>query len=157
MLSDYVSHRSGARAREGAPTRRKGPISTRCIDLSPPMTEACVGPSGAREGRLTSGSWKTVPPKMGRCAGCAMPSRPAVDGRSNSASFTKGTSTTNMSDVFAGNWTRRSSGRVSVSPSRPLTERYAELGQNGIIAHWRGDVALTRPRAFSAYRYLKSN
>jgi hypothetical protein len=32
-----------------------------------------------------------------------------------------------------------------------LTGRYAELGQIGIVAHWRGDVQLDRPRAFAAW------
>jgi len=36
-----------------------------------------------------------------------------------------------------------------------LVERYAELGQVGIIAHWRGDVGVARPRAFAVYRYLQ--
>jgi HK97 family phage major capsid protein len=73
------------------------------------------------------------------------------------ASFTQGTSTTNMSDVFVGDWTQLIIGQRLDFTVQTLVERYAELGQIGIIAHWRGDVALTRPRAFSVYRYLKSN
>jgi HK97 family phage major capsid protein len=73
------------------------------------------------------------------------------------ASFTQGTSTTNMSDVFAGDWTQLIIGQRLGLTVQTLVERYAELGQIGIIAHWRGDIALTRPRAFSVYRYLKSN
>jgi HK97 family phage major capsid protein len=73
------------------------------------------------------------------------------------ASFTQGTSTTNMSDVFVGDWTQLIIGQRLDFTVQTLVERYAELGQVGIIAHWRGDVGLTRPRAFSVYRYLKSN
>jgi len=73
------------------------------------------------------------------------------------ASFTQGTSTTNMSDVFAGDWTLLLIGQRLDFTVQTLVERYAELGQIGIIAHWRGDIGLTRPRAFSVHRYLKSN
>jgi HK97 family phage major capsid protein len=73
------------------------------------------------------------------------------------ASFTQGTSTTNMSDVFAGDWRQMIIGQRLGFTVQTLVERYAENGQIGIVAHWRGDVALTRPRAFSVYRYLKSN
>jgi HK97 family phage major capsid protein len=73
------------------------------------------------------------------------------------ASFTQGTATTSMSDVFAGDWTQMIIGQRFGFTIQTLVERYAELGQIGILAHWRGDVALTRPRAFSVYRYLKSN
>lgn len=73
------------------------------------------------------------------------------------ASFTQGTSTTNMSDVFVGDWTQLIIGQRLDFTVQTLVERYAELGQIGIIAHWRGDIGLTRPRAFSVYRYLKSN
>ena len=73
------------------------------------------------------------------------------------ASFTQGTSTTNMSDLFVGDWTQLIVGQRLDFTVQTLVERYAELGQIGIIAHWRGDTGLTRPRAFSVYRYLKSN
>jgi HK97 family phage major capsid protein len=73
------------------------------------------------------------------------------------ASFTQGTSTTNMTDVFAGDWTQLIIGQRLDLTVQTLVERYAELGQVGIICHWRGDVALARPRAFSVYRYIKSN
>ena len=62
-----------------------------------------------------------------------------------------------MSDVFAGDWRQLIIGQRLGFTVQTLVERYAELGQIGIVAHWRGDVALTRPRAFSVYRYLKSN
>jgi HK97 family phage major capsid protein len=73
------------------------------------------------------------------------------------ASFTQGTGTTNMSDVFVGDWTQLIIGQRLDVTVQTLVERYAELGQVGIVVHWRGDVAPARPRAFSAYRYLKSN
>jgi HK97 family phage major capsid protein len=73
------------------------------------------------------------------------------------ANFTQGTSTTNMTDVFAGDWTQLLIGQRLDLSVQTLVERYAELGQVGIIAHWRGDVAPARPRAFAVYRYLKSN
>jgi HK97 family phage major capsid protein len=73
------------------------------------------------------------------------------------ASFTQGTATTSMSDVFAGDFSQLIIGQRLGFTVQTLTERYAELGQVGIIAHWRGDVGITRPRAFSVYRYLKSN
>jgi HK97 family phage major capsid protein len=73
------------------------------------------------------------------------------------ASFTQGTATTSMSDVFAGYWSQLTIGQRLGFTVQTLVERYAENGQIGILAHWRGDVALVRPRAFAAYRYLKSN
>jgi HK97 family phage major capsid protein len=73
------------------------------------------------------------------------------------ASFTQGTSTTNMTDVFAGDFGQLIIGQRLDFTVQTLVERYAELGQVGIIAHWRGDVGLARPRAFAVYRYLKSN
>jgi HK97 family phage major capsid protein len=62
-----------------------------------------------------------------------------------------------MSDVFAGDWRQLIIGQRLDLQVQTLVERYAELGPIGIVAHWRGDVALTWPRAFSVYRYLKSN
>jgi HK97 family phage major capsid protein len=73
------------------------------------------------------------------------------------AGFTQGTSTTNMSDVFAGDFSQLIIGQRLDLTVQTLVERYAELGQVGIIAHWRGDVGLARPRAFAVYRYLKGN
>ena len=36
-----------------------------------------------------------------------------------------------------------------------LTERYAELGQVGIVANWRGDVQVAWAKAFSVYKCLQ--
>lgn len=36
-----------------------------------------------------------------------------------------------------------------------LKEEYADTGQIGIVAHWRGDVAPARPAAFAVYRAIQ--
>jgi predicted phage gp36 major capsid-like protein len=61
------------------------------------------------------------------------------------ASFTQGTSTTNMSDVSVGDWTQLIIGQRLDFTVQTLLERYAELGQVGIVARWRAG-ALTSPR-----------
>jgi HK97 family phage major capsid protein len=60
-----------------------------------------------------------------------------------------------MSDLFVGDFTQLLIGQRLGLTVQTLVERYAELGQVGIIAHWRGDIQLARPRSFSVYRYLK--
>jgi HK97 family phage major capsid protein len=60
-----------------------------------------------------------------------------------------------MSDLFVGDFQQLLIGQRLGLSVQTLVERYAELGQVGIIAHWRGDVQLARPRAFSVYRFLK--
>jgi HK97 family phage major capsid protein len=70
-------------------------------------------------------------------------------------SFTQGTMTNRATDLFIGDWTQLIIGQRLELTVQTLTERYAELGQVGIIAHWRGDVAPARPRAFAVYRYLQ--
>jgi HK97 family phage major capsid protein len=70
-------------------------------------------------------------------------------------SFTQGTMTTRATDLFVGDWSQLLIGQRLDLTVQTLVERYAELGQIGIIAHWRGDVALARPRAFAVYRYLQ--
>ncbi|MET9734970.1 phage major capsid protein [Streptomyces sp. NPDC006458] len=69
--------------------------------------------------------------------------------------MTPGTGTT-MADLFAGDFTQPLIGQRLDLTIQTLTERYAENGQVGIVAHWRGDVQLARPRAFAVYRYLKA-
>jgi len=69
--------------------------------------------------------------------------------------MTQGTSTTNQTDVFAGDWSQLITGQRLGFTVQTLVERYAELGQIGIVAHWRGDIGITRPRAFAVWRYLK--
>jgi HK97 family phage major capsid protein len=70
-------------------------------------------------------------------------------------SFTQGTMTTRATDLFVGDWSQLLIGQRLQFVVQTLTERYAELGQIGIIAHWRGDVGVARPRAFAVYRYLQ--
>jgi HK97 family phage major capsid protein len=70
-------------------------------------------------------------------------------------SFTQGTMTNVATDLFAGDWTQLLIGQRLDLIVQTLTERYAENGQIGIVAHWRGDVGLARPRAFAVYRYLQ--
>ena len=53
------------------------------------------------------------------------------------ASFTQGTATTSMSDVFAGDWRQLIIGQRLGFTVQTLVERYAELRQIGIVAHWR--------------------
>ncbi len=69
--------------------------------------------------------------------------------------FTQGTMTTRATDLFVGDWSQLLIGQRLQFVVQTLTERYAELGQIGIIAHWRGDVGVARPRAFAVYRYLQ--
>lgn len=70
-------------------------------------------------------------------------------------SYTQGTMTGRATDVFAGDWSQLLIGQRLGLTIQTLTERYAENGQIGIVAHWRGDVALARPRAFAVYRALQ--
>lgn len=70
-------------------------------------------------------------------------------------SFTQGTMTTRATDLFVGDWRQLLIGQRLRFTVQTLVERYAELGQIGVIAHWRGDVGLARPRAFAVYRYLQ--
>lgn len=70
-------------------------------------------------------------------------------------SFTQGTMTSRATDLFVGDWRQLLIGQRLSLFVQTLTERYAENGQIGIVAHWRGDVGLARPRAFSVYRYLQ--
>lgn len=69
-------------------------------------------------------------------------------------SFTAGTMSNIATDVFAGDFHQLIIGQRLDLTIQTLTERYAEAGQVGIVATWRGDVQLARPRAFAVYRYL---
>ena len=60
-----------------------------------------------------------------------------------------------MADLFVADWSQLIVGQRLDFTVQTLVERYAGLGQVGIIAHWRGDIGLARPRAFAVYRYLK--
>jgi HK97 family phage major capsid protein len=71
------------------------------------------------------------------------------------SAMTQGTSTTNQTDVFAGDFSQVLIGQRLGLTVQTLVERYAELGQIGILAHWRGDIGLARPRALAVWRFLK--
>jgi HK97 family phage major capsid protein len=70
-------------------------------------------------------------------------------------SYTKGTMADRATDVFAGDWSQLLIGQRLGMTVQVLTERYAENGQIGIVVHWRGDVGIARPRAFSVYKALR--
>ncbi len=70
-------------------------------------------------------------------------------------SYTKGTMTGRATDVFAGDWSQLLIGQRLGLTITVLTERYAENGQIGIVAHWRGDIQPARPGAFAVYRALQ--
>jgi HK97 family phage major capsid protein len=70
--------------------------------------------------------------------------------------MTQGTGTL-MSDLFVGDFSQLLIGQRLDLNIQTLTERYAELGQVGILATWRGDIQLARPRAFAVYRFLKGS
>jgi HK97 family phage major capsid protein len=71
------------------------------------------------------------------------------------SAMTQGTSTTNQTDIFAGDFTQLIIGQRLGFTVQTLVERYAELGQIGIVAHWRGDIGLARPRALAVWRFIK--
>ncbi len=68
--------------------------------------------------------------------------------------YTKGTNTT-ATDLFVGNFAQLLIGQRMQITLRPLDQLYAGTGQIGVVATWRGDVALARPSAFSVYRALR--
>ncbi len=68
--------------------------------------------------------------------------------------MTQGTGTL-MADAFVGDFRQLLIGQRLDLQIQTLTERYAEQGQIGLVATWRGDIQLARPRAFAVYRYLK--
>ncbi len=69
-------------------------------------------------------------------------------------SYTQGTMTT-ATDVFAGDFSKVLIGQRLGLSLQVLTERYADTGQIGIVATWRGDVGLSRPRALSVFKAIK--
>ena len=70
-------------------------------------------------------------------------------------SFTRGTMTSRATDVFAGDFSQVLIGQRLGLTIRVLTERYAENGQVGLLAYWRGDVQVARPAALAVYRGLQ--
>lgn len=69
--------------------------------------------------------------------------------------YTQGTMAGRATDLFVGDWSQLLIGQRLGITLQVLTERYAEFGQIGIIAHWRGDVQPARPGAFSVYRSIQ--
>ena len=69
-------------------------------------------------------------------------------------SFTSGTMSNVATDIFAGDFRQVLIGQRMALTVQTLTERYAELGQVGILTTWRGDVQLARPRSMAVYRYI---
>jgi HK97 family phage major capsid protein len=59
-----------------------------------------------------------------------------------------------MTDLFCGDFRQLLVGTRMEITVQTLVERYAELGQVGILSTFRGDIVLARPKAFSVYRYL---
>jgi HK97 family phage major capsid protein len=70
-------------------------------------------------------------------------------------SFTRGTMSNRATDLFVGDWSQVLVGERLSMDVRILTERYAELGQVGILSYWRGDVQVARPAAMVCYRALQ--
>lgn len=70
-------------------------------------------------------------------------------------SYTQGTMTNRATDLFAGDWSQLLIGQRLQFTIQVLTERYADNGQIGIVAHWRGDVQPARPAAFAVYRAIQ--
>jgi predicted phage gp36 major capsid-like protein len=61
-----------------------------------------------------------------------------------------------VSDIFGGDFSQVMVGvRLGVQ-LRFLTERYAENGQVGILAYFRGDIQIPRPAALAVYRFIRS-
>ncbi len=54
----------------------------------------------------------------------------------------------NTSDVFVGDWRQLIVGVRTGLQIQVLRERYADTGQIGFLAWWRGDIAVARPAAF---------
>jgi HK97 family phage major capsid protein len=63
--------------------------------------------------------------------------------------------TSRATDLFVGDWSQLLIGQRLGLEVRMLTERYAENGQVGLLAYWRGDVQVARPKAFAVYRALQ--
>lgn len=70
-------------------------------------------------------------------------------------SYTRGTMTSRATDVFAGDWSQVLIGQRLGLEIRVLQERYAENGQVGLLAYWRGDVQVARPKALACYRAIQ--
>ena len=63
--------------------------------------------------------------------------------------------TNRATDLFVGDWSKLLIGQRLQLTIQVLTERYADNGQIGIVAHWRGDGQPARPAAFAVYRAIQ--
>jgi HK97 family phage major capsid protein len=70
-------------------------------------------------------------------------------------SYTRGSMTSRATDVFAGDFSQVLIGQRLGLEIKVLTERYAENGQIGLLAYWRGDVQVARPGALACYRAIQ--
>lgn len=70
-------------------------------------------------------------------------------------SYTQGTMASRATDIFAGDFSQLLIGQRLGLTIQVLTERYAENGQLGIVAHWRGDVQPARSSAFAVYKAIQ--
>lgn len=70
-------------------------------------------------------------------------------------SFDRGTMTGVATDLFVGDFTQLIIGQRMDVTLQVLDQRYADEGKIGILATWRGDIGVARPRAFSVYRAIK--
>lgn len=70
-------------------------------------------------------------------------------------SYTQGTMTSRATDLFVGDWSQLLIGQRLGITIQVLTEKYADTGQIGIVAHWRGDVQPARPSAFAVYKAIQ--
>lgn len=70
-------------------------------------------------------------------------------------SYTQGTMANRATDLFVADWTQLLIGQRLGVTIQVLTERYADTGQIGIVAHWRGDVQPARPAAFAVYKAIQ--
>ncbi|MBK4347245.1 phage major capsid protein [Lacisediminihabitans changchengi] len=71
-------------------------------------------------------------------------------------SYTQGTMVNRASDAFAGDWSQLLIGQRLGITLQVLNERFADTGEIGIVAHWRGDIQPARPGAFAVYRSLQA-
>lgn len=71
-------------------------------------------------------------------------------------SYKQGTMNT-ATDVFVGDFTKLLIGQRLELNIQVLNERYADTGEIGIVATWRGDVGVARPRAFAVHKALKGS
>jgi HK97 family phage major capsid protein len=69
-------------------------------------------------------------------------------------SYTQGTMTT-ATDIFVGDFAQVLIGQRLGLTVQTLTERYADTGQIGIVATWRGDIGIARPKGLAVYRAIK--